>query len=186
MPRAFRSLMHLDLYRGRVEAAWQRLSAIWPEYSSSMLLRIQMIRIQMLELRARSALALAEMNKDPQASLQTAGQDARRLAVEGQPWAVAHASYIQAGIAACLEDRWTALHHLTRAADQYDAADMPLNAWVMRYKMGEIQGEDEGRALITKAEAAIKAQAVASPARWSRMIAPGFSMIATCQIETSY
>ena len=183
---AFRSLMHLDLYRGRVDAAWQRLGAIWPEYSGSMLLRIQMIRIQMLELRARSALALAEMSKDPEAPLQAARHDARRLVREGQPWALAHACYIQAGIAACREDRWTALHHLTRAADQYDAADMPLNAWVMRYKMGEIQGEEEGRALIATAEAAIKAQAVASPARWSRMIAPGFSKIATCQLETNY
>ena len=56
---------------------------------------------------------------------------------------------------------------------------MPLNAWVMRYRMGEIQGAEEGRALIAKAEAAIKAQAVVSPGRWSRMIAPGFSRIAT-------
>lgn len=183
---AFRSLMHLELYRGHVEAAWQRLSAVWPEYSGSMLLRIQMIRIQMLELRARSALALAEMSNDPQAPLQAALHGARRLVREGQPWAIAHASFIQAGIAACCEDRWTALHHLTHAAHQYDAADMPLNAWVMRYKMGEIKGEQEGRALIATAEAAIRAQAVASPARWSRMIAPGFSKIATCQLETNY
>ena len=49
---ALRSLMHLDLYRGRIDSAWARLSAIWPEYSRSMLLRIQMVRIQMLELRA--------------------------------------------------------------------------------------------------------------------------------------
>ena len=77
---AFRSLMHLDLYRGRVDAAWARLNAMWPEYSRSMLMRIQMIRIQMLELRARSALALAEHGKDTDFLLQSAEQDARGLA----------------------------------------------------------------------------------------------------------
>jgi hypothetical protein len=63
---------------------------------------------------------------------------------------------------------------------------MPLNACVMRYKIGEIQGEQEGRALIASAEAALKAQTVSSPVRWSRMIAPGFSKIASFELETTY
>ena len=183
---AFRSLMHLDLYRGRVDAAWARLSAIWPEYSRSMLLRIQMVRIQMLELRARSALALAEHGKNTDFLLQSAEQDARRLKREGQPWSVAHAHYVQAAIAACREDSSTALHELALAADLFDTADMPLCGWVMRYKIGEIQGDDEGRALVARAEEWMVSQSIKSPARWSRMVAPGFSKIITCQIETNY
>ena len=105
---AFRSLMHLDLYRGRVDAARARLSAIWPEYSRSMLMR--MIRIQMLELRARSALAVAEHGQDTDFMLQWAEQDARGLKREGQPWSVAHAHYVRAAIAACREDASTAFH----------------------------------------------------------------------------
>ncbi len=77
------------------------------------------------------------------------------------------------------------MHHLTLAADQYDAADMPLYGWVMRYKMGEIQGGDEGRALGTRAEEWMVSQSIKSPASWSRMVAPGFSKIITCQIETA-
>ena len=50
-----------------------------------MLPRIQMIRIQMLELRARSALAAAEYGIDTDFMLQSAEQDARRLKREGQP-----------------------------------------------------------------------------------------------------
>ena len=183
---AFRSLMHLDLYRGRVDAAWARLSAIWPEYSHSMLLRIQMIRIQMLELRARSALALAELGKNTDSMLMSAEQDARRLEREGQPWSVAHAHYVRAAIAACREDSSTALHQLALAAELFDAADMPLCGWVMRYKIGEIQGGGEGQALITRAEEWMSSQSIKSPARWSRMVAPGFVKIVTCQIETSY
>jgi hypothetical protein len=178
--------MHLDLYRGRVDAAWARLGAIWPEYSRSLLLRIQMIRIQMLELRARSALALAEHDKDIDFLLQSAEQDARRLKREGQPWSIAHAHQVMAAVAACREDSSTALHQLGLAADRFDAADMPLCGWVMRYKIGEIRGDQEGRALIARADEWMVSQSIKSPARWSRMVAPGFSKIITCQIETNY
>jgi hypothetical protein len=183
---AFRSLMYLDLYRGRADSAWQRVNAVWPDYSRSMLLRIQMIRIQMLELRARAALALAEMAADPQTLLQSAQRDAGKLAREGQPWALAHAHFIEAGIAACRGQSVTAQHHLVIAAERYDAADMHLNGWVMRYRIGEIQGDTEGSALVAEADAVIRRESIASPSRWSGMVAPGFSKIAQCQIETRY
>ena len=76
----------------------------------------------------------------------SAEQDARRLEREGQPWSVAHAHYVQAAIAACREDSSTALHQLALAAELFDTADMLLCGAVMRYKIGEIQGGDEGRA----------------------------------------
>ena len=183
---AFRSLMHLDLYRGRFDSAWDRVRATWPQYSHSLLLRIQVIRIQMLELRARSALALAEISKSPESLLTSAAKDGQRLAREGQRWASAHAHYVQAGIAACRDDATTTLHQLALASKEYDAADMLLNGWMMRYRMGEIQGGDEGRALIAQAEQWIKSQSIVSPARWSRMVAPGFLRVSTCPVETNY
>ena len=183
---AFRSLIHLDLYRGRVDAAWDRVKTVWPEYSRSMLLRIQLIRIHMLELRARSALAVAEQGKPSHLALRSARQDARRLEREGQGWAMAHAHYARAGIAACLEDAPRALHHLQLAAAQYDSADMPLHGWVMRYRMGEIQGGEEGRGLIVEAEAWMKSQSIRCPARWAGMYAPGFSRISSGHITTTY
>ena len=103
---------------------------------------------------------------------------------EGQTWAVAHSHYIQAGIAACRGDAVTPLHHLALAAELYDAADMQLSAWVMRYRMGEIQGDTGGRTLTAQAESAIQIESIVSPPRWCQMIAPGFSRIAGCQIET--
>jgi hypothetical protein len=118
--------------------------------------------------------------------LQSAEQDARRLKREGQPWSVAHAHYVRAAIAACRGDASTAIHQLALAADLFDAADMPLCGCVMRYKIGEIRGGDEGRALITRAEEWMVSQSIKSPARWSCMVAPGFSGVITCQIETSY
>ncbi len=101
---ALESLIHLYLYRGDVSNAWARLSAIWPAYSRSMLLRIKMIRIDLLELRGRTALAMAEKAVDQPPFLRQATDDARSLEREGQPWALAHAHYLKAGIAACEGD----------------------------------------------------------------------------------
>ena len=101
---AFDSLMHIDLYRGDVTRAWARLGAIWPEYARSLLFRVQLIRIQMLELRARTAVAAAERSQQPEPLLAHAERDARQLEREGQAWAVAHAHYVRAAIAACRED----------------------------------------------------------------------------------
>jgi serine/threonine protein kinase len=182
---AFRSLVHLDLYCDRPQSAWDRVSAIWPEYSRSMLLRIQLIRIQMLELRARSALALAERSRNSQLLIQSAAADARKLAREGQEWAIAHSHYIQAGIAACRDDASTALDQLSLAAKCYDAADMHLRGSVMRYRTGEIQAGREGQKLIARAETAIERESISSPARWAQMSAPGFSRVTATQIETT-
>ena len=91
---AFDSLMHIDLYRGEVHSARARLDAIWPEYERSMLFRVQLIRIQLLELRARTAIATAERSRNPDPLLDVAEADAFTLEREGQGWAIAHATYL--------------------------------------------------------------------------------------------
>jgi len=183
---ALESLIHLYLYRGDISRAWTRLSAIWPEYSHSMLLRIQMIRIHMLELRARAALSMAEKTDQAKVYLRQAKKDARRLEREGQKWARAHAHYVRAGIAACMEDAVRAVKELTLAADQYEAAEMPLRAQILRYRLGDIQNDVATRALREQAEQWIRAQGIVSPARWSGMYAPGFAKISNESIETTY
>ena len=182
---AFRSLLYADLYRGQAEAAWRRVHVVWPAYCRSMLPRIQMIRIEMLELRARAALALAETTADPEDLLRSAERDARKLARAGQPWALAHSHSIRAGIAACRTDGVGSLQHLAFAAEQYDAADMHLSGWVMRYRMGEVRGDVEGFTLTAQAEAAIRDEAIVSPARWCQMMAPGFAKLERNQTETT-
>jgi eukaryotic-like serine/threonine-protein kinase len=52
-------------------------------------------------LRARTAVAMAEKAAERAVYIQQAKQDARALEKEGQPWALAHACYVRAGIAAC-------------------------------------------------------------------------------------
>ncbi|WP_165221520.1 serine/threonine-protein kinase [Aquisphaera insulae] len=179
------SLLHLDLYQGSVAAAWERINAAWPAYTRSLLPRIQVNRIQLLELHARAALAMAEGLEDNQPHLLAAEEDARKLEREGQGWAIAHSRFIRAGIAAVREDATTASYRLEQAAALYDTVDMPLSAAVMRYRIGEIVGSSEGKALIARSESVLREQSIAAPERWARMIAPGFARIAASRVETS-
>jgi hypothetical protein len=151
-----------------------------------LLLRIQILRIQMLELHARAALAMAEIEADPTPFLRHAEEDARKLEREGQAWALAHARFIRAGLAAGREDSSAALHQLEEAAGLYNAVDMSLNAAVMRFRWGEIAGGPEGKQHMALAEEILRGQSIASPELWVRMIAPGFSRVAASRAETSY
>src|SRR5262249_18804510 len=51
--------VQIDLYRGAGTAAWERVTGQWPALAESLFLRVQVVRIFMLHLRARSALAAA-------------------------------------------------------------------------------------------------------------------------------
>jgi len=183
---AFDSLMYLNLYRGDITSAWVRMNRIWPEYSRSMLLRIQMIRINLLELRARTAVAMAEKAAEREIYIQQAKQDAQALEKEGQPWALAHACYVRAGIAACEEDSARAIEDLKMAAEKYDAAEMPLRAQILRYRLGELEEGAESRELRENAERWIRGQGIVSPVRWAGMYAPGFGLISRASLETSF
>jgi eukaryotic-like serine/threonine-protein kinase len=180
------ALVHLYLYRGEVGTAYLRVNEFWSDYSRAGLLRVQMMRIQMLELHARTALAMAEKANSPAHYLRQARLDARRLAREQQTWALAHSHYVRSGIAACMEDPVRAAEELTWASEKYELADMPLRAHLMRYRLAEIQNQPESRALRASAELQIRERGVVSPVRWAGMFAPGFAKISTESSETTF
>ena len=184
---AFESLIHLYLYRGDVSNAWARLIAIWPAYSRSMLLAHQDDPDSICT--SCGAGPRWPWRKKPSIHRFFSSQahdDARSLEREGQPWALAHAHYLKAGIAACEGDSIRAIRELTLAVEDYDRAEMPLRAQILRFRLGEIQSDIETRAIHDKAEQWITGQGIVSPARWAGMYAPGFLKISTESIETSY
>jgi len=182
----FRSRVHLDLYRGRVEAAWNRVHSVWPVYVRSLLPRIQLNRVDMLELRGRTALAVAETISANSHLIERVEKVAEQLHRETLPLAHAHAAFLRAGAAACRNDSLTTLHWLEQAAQAYHELEMPLHAEVLRYKMGEILGGEQGRKLVADAQGWMRSESIESPTRWSRMYAPGFSAVAVGERETGY
>ena len=162
------------LYRGDAESAWGLLVEQESNLRRSMLTRVQVLRIESLYLRARSALALAAADKSARRFVRVARTSARRIAAERMPWADPIGMLLQAGIAA-LEGRDTdALASLHAAADRFDRADMKLYAAVARHRIGELQRDDDGRAQLQAAAAWMAAQQIKNPVCMTRMLAPGF------------
>ena len=184
---AFESLIHLYLYRSDVARALIRFESVWPRYEKSMLLRIRMTRIDLLEMRARCALAMAEKPGEP-------GLYLRRAADDAHP---ARKRRAQVGDCACA--LYPRRHRRVqgrpgsrdRVSDQVGGVlrrgpRCRCGRNLLRYRLGEIQAGPETRALHDQAEQWIKGQGIVAPARWAGMYAPGFAKIAGDSVETTY
>jgi serine/threonine protein kinase len=163
---------YIELYGGGGRAAWDYLSEIWPAYRRSLLKRTQVIRIDMLNLRALCALAAAT-EPTPAAFLRSAAADARRLESEGAPLAYAHARSIEAALAAARGDQEAAAGLTSEAAVLFDAVDMGLHASVLRYRLGRLIGGQRGRELTEGATRWMEGQGVRRPDRMTAAFAPG-------------
>jgi serine/threonine protein kinase len=173
---ALRAEAHIDLYEGDGLAAWGRIRRHWTSYRRSQLLRVQMLRIELVELRGRSALAAARAVGPRRRFwlLGAAVRDASRLERTREPWAGAHAQLLRAAIAAARGDHRRAAAGLRAAADQFMKLEMHLHAAAARYRLGEILGGTQGSALISAAEQWMKDQTIRDPAHIVAVYAPGF------------
>jgi hypothetical protein len=165
----------IDLYRGDAAAAHARLHERWGALRGSLLLRVQLTRIEATHLRARAALALARARpSDRRARAAEVEAGARRILAERMPWATPLAALLRAGVAATRGDAGRADALLREAARGLEAADMALYAAAARWQRGRILGGEAGRALVTAAEAWMGEQGVVATSRMAAMLAPGF------------
>lgn len=170
---AFRSRVLILLYQERWDEAWDEVRRHWPAFEQSMLLRVQMIRVELLELRARCALAAAVAAAGPGSLTRSAERDARRLEREGLPWAQAHAQLVRAGLALARRDAGAALALLADAARRYQAEGMRLEAAVARRRLGELLPSAQGVDLVREADDWLSEQGVRDPERFAAMLTPG-------------
>ncbi len=157
--------IYTDLYTGDAATAWERIPRMWSECRKSLLLRIQHIRIDVLQFSGRSALAVAAGAANPRPLLRAAEKYARRLERERMPWATAHARLIRAGVAAPRGDVGCAVRLLGEAAAAYDALSMGLFAAAARRRQGELTGGADGRALVAAADGWMRGQEIREPER---------------------
>jgi hypothetical protein len=162
------------LYQGEGGAAWERVTGQWPALARSHLLRVQQVRIFLLHLRARAALAAAPAAGKPAPLLRAAERDARRLRRERVAWAEALAQLVRAGVAMRRRDAEGARQLLEDAAGRLEAAGLCLHAAAARRRLGEQVGGREGRRLGEQADAWMKGQNVRRPDRMAALLAPGF------------
>ena len=166
--------LYADLYEGNPSRAWGRIAETSTPLSSSLLLRIQQVRIDVLQHGGRCAVAAAAMAPDPGPLLRSAERYARRLDRERVSWSVALARIIRAGSASVKGDPETAALLLSRAVDACESADLAMFASAARRQLGRLLGGDEGRDLVARAETSMHDQAIRNPARFAACLAPGF------------
>jgi eukaryotic-like serine/threonine-protein kinase len=77
-----------------------------------------------------------------------------------------------AGLAVLRGDLDAAVRGYRDAAAGFDTGDMMMNASCARWRLGELLGGDEGRALIDQARAALSAEGIVRPDRVVAMLAP--------------
>ena len=165
--------MQTALYRGHAEAAWRLLPELESILRHTHLTRVQVMRVESLYLRARSALAMAATNGESRQYLSVAGAAAHRIARERMPWSDPIALLVSAGIA-YLEGRTSqAVRCLDDAAHRFDAADMRLYAAVARRRIGALRDDQYGRDVQRQAEEWMATQQIKNPAAMTRMLAPG-------------
>jgi hypothetical protein len=164
------------LYAGEPEDSWRALGEAWQPLERSLLLRVQVTRVEAVHVRARLALARGRADaKARPAMARAALTDARRLASEGVGYGDSLAALVAAGAAALEGHDERAGFALEHAEAGFEAAHMVMFAAASRRARGRLLGGAAGAALVGAAEAAMRAEGVADPARVSAMLAPGFA-----------
>jgi hypothetical protein len=163
----------IHLYQGNGVAALQHIRDRWPRYKNSLLLHVQQVRINIVLLRAQSAIAAAAAT-GAKPFLRAAEADARRLRREKMPWSDALVPLILAGVAGVRGEGAKAIGLLREAIDRLHAVDMEIFTQAARRRLGQLLGGEEGRLLVEESEAWMGAQGIRKPARMAVVFAPGF------------
>jgi hypothetical protein len=154
------------LYRDRPDAAQALLDAGWGPLRRSLLLEVEAFRLQLAFLRGRVALARAL--RDP--GLRGAVRDrAAELEDSDAPWARGWAWLLRGSLAADEGRRSDAESALLRARGAFAAADMEIYAQVARRALGVLR---DSAAEVDAADAWMRGQRVANPARVAWMLCP--------------
>ena len=167
------ALAQIELYTGDTEIAWKHIEGQLKPLDKSLLLRTQGLRIDVLHLRARLALASANGRVREQ-RLRIASAAADRIARENMPWSNPLALLIHAALAKQDNDDLRAATLTEQALGGLEAADMALYAAAARRRLGELLGGDHGRDLIAESESWMTKQQIKDPAAVTNLMTPGF------------
>ncbi|HEY2509447.1 MAG TPA: hypothetical protein VGI39_01200, partial [Polyangiaceae bacterium] len=163
----------IDLYEGDGAAALGRLDAAWPALRRSLLLRVQSVRVQMLEQRARSALSAALSRTSAQRDLLARAEaTTKQIEREGVAWASAMAAALRAGMASAVGDP-KAPEAMKAAEALLEGCHMGLHAAACRYRRGALIGGSEGEDRMREAETRFKAEGVRNVAKMAALYVAG-------------
>jgi len=172
---ALLAFVPLELYASDPKPAWDRVQAEWSTFRWSLLSHVQDLRIEMLQLRAYCALAMALQTDKPSKYLSVAVRDAHRLRREGLPWTFALHDYILGAAAYLKGNSADALRYLEAAVSGFDRIQADLQAAVTRRRLAGLLTGEEAEALRQAADTWLSSQGVVNLERMVQAYAPGFS-----------
>ncbi len=164
------------LYQQRWDDALARLDQVQAGFNSSLMKRIQMVRIEWNHLRARASIAVAAASTGAKRAAAIAGARVcvRRLAAERAPWATCLEASNEAALAHLTGNEPAAAAALERAIAAATTSSMALHAEVARHRLGQTRGGTDGKAQVTLADAWMRKHAIVNPAGIVRTLAPGW------------
>jgi hypothetical protein len=163
------------LYAMRIGDALAGLERDVPEMQRALQMRLQTLRIQVLDVRCRifsAAAAEKDRTSERRDLIASALRDATQLEKEGLPWATALATVARAATFKAGGDQDRALAFYTRARTAFAALDMAVHELGARFQVAQLEGGDQGRAETTTVIARMRERGVASPERFLRMLVP--------------
>jgi eukaryotic-like serine/threonine-protein kinase len=160
----------LHLYTGDGPAALDSIRDKEPTYRRIALWRIQNARIDVVQLRARSALAAARTGTNVEQLLRSAERDAGILERESAAWGQALGALVRACVQASRGQ--TAPGTFKAAAEWLEAIDLATFAAAARYRQGERTDGEEGQQLRNSALDRLTNQGVRNPLKMILSHAP--------------
>jgi tetratricopeptide (TPR) repeat protein len=160
---AIMSDANTDAYCGDSLGAYARIDRPWRLFQRSLVLHMQTLRCMAHFARARTALGSVRQGR--RELLRVAAADARALQREKASYCVALGTIVEGGVRFLRGDQDGGVRILQQAANLCDGVEMRLHADAVRWELGHILGGDEGAALVSAADAALRAEGVRAPAR---------------------
>jgi hypothetical protein len=167
------ALTQIELYTGDYEVAWKHVAGQWQALEDSMLLRTPAVRVEAMQLRARTALASSGEGRDS-SKLRLAEKMARKIEKVNMSWSKPFATLVRATIAHQRADVTRANALLLEAARGFERAEMRLHVAAIRRRLGEKLRDDRGRQMIKESDAWMAKQKIKNPEAMTRMVVPGF------------
>jgi eukaryotic-like serine/threonine-protein kinase len=164
----------IDLYVGDGGSAYERFSRDRPALKRSLMLTGGLVRVLTLYTQAR--VAIASIASDPSlrsARIAEARAAAHALRKESSPWSAMLAAMVDALVENASAHREPAIAALREADRRAEQTDSLCYVAPIRFRLGELLGGEEGRALVQDATETIKAEGVHNPARWVAFYLPG-------------
>jgi hypothetical protein len=164
----------IDLYVGDVASAYDRFTRDLPALKRSLLLHAGFIRAVTFYTHGRLAIASIESHPElREARIAEARRISRRLRREYNPWTAMLAALVEAVANNAAGDQPATIAALRRAIEWAEATESGFYVPAARYRLGELLGGDQGRALMQSALQTLTEWGVRNPARWLWVYMPG-------------